>query len=65
MMLMGIRVKPEALMQRNITIELLACSLLGFSSWSCCMAFSPIGVAALSSPSRFADRFMKIEPVTG
>ncbi len=29
------------------------------------MAFNPIGVAALSSPSKFADRFMKIEPVTG
>ena len=65
MMVIGIKVSPEALMHKNITMELLADSLFGFNSCNCCMAFNPIGVAALSSPSKFADRFMKIEPVTG
>ena len=65
MMVIGIRVNPEALMQRNIIIGLLAESFSVFSSCSCCIAFSPIGVAALSSPSRLAEIFIKIEPVTG
>lgn len=65
MMVIGIKVSPEALMQRNMTIELLADSFLGFNFCNCCIAFSPIGVAALSSPSKFAERFMKIDPVTG
>ena len=29
------------------------------------MAFSPIGVAALSNPSMLAERFMKIDPMAG
>ena len=29
------------------------------------MAFSPIGVAALSKPNKFAERHMKMEPVAG
>ena len=55
MIVIGIRVNPEALMQRNIIIGLLAESFSVFSSCSCCIAFSPIGVAALSSPSRLAE----------
>ena len=65
MIVIGIKVKPEALMQRNITMELLARPFSGFRSCNCCIAFKPIGVAALSNPNRFAERFMKIEPVTG
>ena len=65
MIVIGIKVKPEALMQRNITIELLARSFSGFRSCNCCIAFKPIGVAALSKPNKFAERFMNMEPVTG
>ena len=43
----------------------VAVSFLGLSSCICCMAFSPNGVAALSSPSILADTFMNIEPMAG
>ena len=65
MMLTGIRIRPEVLMTRNMIIGLVAVSLRGFSSWSSFIAFSPKGVAALSSPSMLADRFMKMEPMAG
>ena len=65
MMLTGISISPEVLSTRNMTIGLVAVSFLGFSSWSSFMAFSPIGVAALSSPSMLAERFMKMEPMAG
>ena len=65
MIVMGISVSPEALMQRNIIIGLLAVSFSRLNSCNCVIAFNPIGVAALSNPKRFADKFMKIEPVTG
>ena len=65
MMVIGIKVSPDALMQRNIIIALLASSFRGFNSCSCFIACNPIGVAALSSPKRLAEKFMKIEPVAG
>ena len=61
----GINVSPEALIHKNIIIGLLADALLVFISWSSFMAFNPIGVAALSSPNRLADKFINIDPVTG
>ena len=64
-MVIGISVRPDALTQRNIIIELLAESLSLFSSCSCCIAFNPMGVEALSSPNRLADRFINIDPVAG
>ena len=65
MMVTGISVSPEALMQRNITIASVAVSFSRFSSCNSCIAFRPIGVAALSSPRRFAEKFMNIDPVAG
>lgn len=61
----GISVSPEALMQRNMIIGSLAESFCVFSSCNSFMAFSPIGVAALSKPNRLAEMHMKIEPVAG
>ena len=58
-------INPEVLITRNIIMGLLAVSFLGFSSCNSFMAFSPMGVAALSSPSILADIFIKIEPMTG
>ena len=65
MMLTGIRISPDVLMTRNMIIGLVAVSFFGFSSCSSFIAFSPSGVAALSSPSMLADRFMKMEPMAG
>ena len=62
---MGTRVSPEVLSTRNMIIGLVAVSFLGFSSCSCSIAFSPMGVAALSSPNMLAAKFMKMVPVTG
>ena len=42
-----------------------AVSFRGFSSCSCSIAFRPMGVAALSSPSMFAAMFMNMVPITG
>ena len=42
-----------------------AVSFFVFSSCICSIAFSPKGVAALSSPSMLAAMFMKMLPVTG
>ena len=46
-------------------IGFVAVSFFVFSCCSCSIAFSPSGVAALSSPSMFAAIFMNMEPVTG
>ena len=62
---MGMMVRPEVLSTKNIIIGLEAVSFFGLSSCNCSMAFSPNGVAALSSPSMLAAIFMNIEPVTG
>ena len=65
MMLIGISVSPEVFSTRNMIIGLLAVSFFGFNSCNPSMAFKPKGVAALSSPSMLAARFMKMLPVTG
>ena len=65
MMLIGIRISPEVLSTRNMTIGLVAVSFWGFNSCSSFIAFNPIGVAALSSPNILAERFIKIEPMAG
>ena len=65
MILTGISVSPLVFSTRNIIIGFDAVSFFWFSSCICSMAFSPNGVAALSSPSILAAMFMKIEPVTG
>lgn len=61
----GMMVKPLVLSTRNMIIGLVAVSFLVFSSCICCMAFSPVGVAALSSPSMLEAMFMKMDPITG
>ena len=65
MMLTGINISPEVLMTRNIIMGFVAVSFLGFSSCSSFMAFRPRGVAALSSPSMLAEKFMKMLPMAG
>lgn len=65
MILIGIRVSPEVFKTRNIIIGLLAVSFFGLMACRPSIAFSPSGVAALSSPSMLAARFMKMLPVTG
>ncbi len=65
MMDMGMRHNPDALSTRNIIIASEARVLSGLIDCSSCIAFSPIGVAALSRPSILADTFMKIDPIAG
>ena len=65
MMDMGMSVSPDVLSTRNIIMGLVAVSLFGLSVCSCSIAFSPSGVAALSSPNILAAMFMNIAPVTG
>ena len=65
MMLIGIMMRPEVLITKNIIIGLEAVSFFGFRSCSSFIAFNPSGVAALSRPSILADIFMKMEPNTG
>ena len=48
-----------------MSMGLLAVSFCGFISCISFMAFSPSGVAALSSPSMLAEMFMNIEPKAG
>ena len=62
---MGMTVSPLVLSTRNIIIGLVAVSFFGFSSCICCMAFRPVGVAALSSPSMLEAMFMKMLPMAG
>ncbi len=65
MILTGIRVSPEACRHRNMICELEAVVLSGFSSCRLSIAFKPKGVAALSSPSRLAEKFIIICPCAG
>ena len=65
MILIGMMMRPEVLITRNMIIGLEAVSFFGFSSCSSFIALSPNGVAALSSPSMLADIFIKMEPNTG
>src|SRR3712207_9377420 len=64
-MVVGMMVSPLVLSTRNIIIGLVAVSFLGLSSCSWAMAFSPVGVAALSSPSMFDAMFMNMLPMAG
>ena len=65
MMEIGMMVRPEAFSTRNMICASEAVSLSGLISCSSLMAFSPSGVAALSSPRMLALKFMMIEPVAG
>lgn len=65
MMLMGINVSPDACNTKNMIWALLAVSFSGFNSCKLCIALSPKGVAALSNPSRFAEKFMIMCPKAG
>ena len=58
-------VSPEVFRTRNIIIGFVAVSFFVLSSCICCIAFNPVGVAALSSPSIFEAIFMKMLPITG
>ena len=61
----GISVSPAVLSTRNMICALVAVSGSRLSDCSSCIAFSPSGVAALSSPSRLALMFMVIAPCAG
>ena len=61
----GISVMPAVLSTRNMIIGLLATSLTGLTSCSSRMAFRPSGVAALSSPSMLALKFITMLPPAG
>ncbi len=65
MIAVGTTVMAEALITRNRIWSLLAVSGRGLSSCSSFIALSPSGVAALSRPSMFAERFITIEALAG
>ena len=58
-------VRPEVFSTRNMIMGFVAVSFFGLSSCICCMAFRPVGVAALSRPSMLEATFMKMEPMAG
>ena len=62
MMVVGMMVSPLAPRTTNIIIALEALERSGLSVCSSPMALSPIGVAALSSPSMLAAKFMNMVP---
>ena len=64
-MVTGSKVTAEVLSTRNRICASEAVSLSGLRLCRSCMAFSPMGVAALSSPSMLAARFMVMEPMAG
>ena len=53
--LTGINVKPAVFSTRYMSCASVAVSFTGFSSCRLAIAFSPIGVAALSSPRMLAE----------
>jgi hypothetical protein len=61
----GISVTPAVLSTRNMIIGLLATALSGLSSCNSFIAFRPSGVAALSSPSMLALKFITMLPLAG
>ncbi|MNY32158.1 hypothetical protein D3C86_1663580 [compost metagenome] len=63
--LTGMIVKPAVFNARNIICAFEAVSFSGFNSCISFMAFKPSGVAALSSPSMFALKFIIIDPTAG
>src|SRR4029453_489507 len=58
MMVTGINVRPEACRHRNIICAFEAFSLLTLMACKLSMAFIPKGVAALSRPNKFAEKFI-------
>ena len=64
-MVVGMMVSPLVLSTRNMIMGLVAVSFLGLSSCNWAIAFRPVGVAALSSPSMFEAMFMNMEPMAG
>lgn len=64
-MLVGIMVSPLVFSTKNIIMGLVAVSFFVFSSCICAIAFSPVGVAALSNPNILDAMFIKIDPITG
>ncbi len=64
-MVVGMMVRPDVFITRNIIIGLVAVSFFGLSSCNCCMAFRPVGVAALSRPSMLEAIFIKMLPIAG
>jgi hypothetical protein len=52
--LTGMSVMPAVLRTRNMICASVASSFSGLSVWRLSIAFSPIGVAALSRPRKFA-----------
>src|ERR1035437_4997245 len=63
--LTGINVSPDACKQRNIICALDAVSFLGLISWRLSIALIPKGVAALSRPSKLAEKFITMWPIAG
>ena len=62
MMVVGMMVNPLTPSTTNMIMALDALDLSLLSSCSSAIALSPIGVAALSSPSMLAAKFMNIVP---
>ena len=58
-------VSPEVFSTKNIIMGFVAVSFFVFSSCIWLIAFSPVGVAALSRPNMLDAIFMKIDPMTG
>ena len=61
-MVTGSNVTDEVLSTRNKIWALVAVAGFGFKLCKACMAFKPSGVAALSSPSILAAKFMVMAP---
>src|SRR5258708_36271207 len=61
----GITCRPEACRQRNMIWGLEAGSLSGLICWRLFFALMAKGLAASSSPSRLAEKFIIICPVAG
>ena len=61
----GITVSPEVFKTRNMICASEARSFSGLSSCNSFIAFNPSGVAALSKPNMFAEKFIMIEPQAG
>ena len=61
----GMSVSPDVCITKNIICALVAVPGLGFKLSKLFMAFNPKGVAALSSPSKLALKFITISPRAG
>ena len=63
--LTGIIVMPDACKHRNIICGFEAVDFSGLISCKLSMAFNPNGVAALSNPNKFAEKFIIMCPIAG